>query len=92
MMIYGLTRKQCGVIFKAWKNGEIKATEKMIKWLYDIIQDSSVLANSSEAEYRITMKSCLEHIFDGELEEASSSFENAFCRWNASHQSCMDFR
>lgn len=85
MYSFGLTRKQCGVIFSNWKRGNIEATELMIKWMYDIIQDSRVYITSSEAEYNDTMRMTLDAVFAGEYEEASAMFKNAFSRWNAAH-------
>lgn len=88
MYTYGLTRKQCGVIFSNWKRGNIEATKEMISWMYDTVQDRSVLANSAEAEFFTTMRYCLDHIFAGEYEEATASFNNAYIRYNAKFQAC----
>ena len=91
MLVYGLTRKQCGVVFANWKKGNIEATETMIKWMYDIIQDSCVYVTSAEAEYRKTMKNVVDHIFAGDYESATASFQNAFGRWNIAHK-CDDYK
>lgn len=88
MFEYGLSRKQCGVIFANWKSGKIKASDKMIKWLYNEIQDSRVLANQPDAEFNKSMKNCIEYIFANDYESANASFDNAFGRWNILHGSC----
>ena len=82
MYVYGLTRKQAGVIFSAYKKGNINVSEECIKFLYNTVVDFRCLSNSRYQDVMDRMKSGLEAIFAGNYEEASQSIMSSYEVYN----------
>lgn len=75
---FGLTRKQAGVIFSAYKNGKIDVTEEHISFLYNTVVDFKCYYNSRYQDVMDRMKSGLESIFAGNYEEATESIKGSY--------------
>lgn len=79
-----ISKKQIGVFFANYKNGNLKIDDDMIKWLYSDIADfGGYNDNSSREDIQMRVKSALEQVFDGKYEEAASGLKTAYTLFNA---------
>lgn len=69
-----ITRKQAGVIYRNWKNGDITAERAAINAMYDLV-DFCDPSSAYDAERMSNLVATVDHIFAGELDIANSIFE-----------------
>lgn len=79
---FGLTRKQCGVIFSNIKNGNLDLADDFSKWMYEHVADYKKYADSIHQDVMDRMKLGLEAIFSGSLEEANKELNAAYNVWH----------
>lgn len=86
-LIYGLTRKQCGVIFANIKNGNLDLPECFSKFMYECIADNKwhAVGTSKAQEWMSGMNAGLQAVFAGNFEEANEQLTNALKWWNRNH-------
>ena len=79
MFIYGLSRKQCGVIFANVKSGKLHLVDDFTRWMYDHIADNRIYADNAQmADVFNRMRSGLDAIFAGDLEKAATDLSAAY--------------
>lgn len=72
-----ITKKQAGVIYRAWKTGEITATKETINLVYDYADDVRWMTSDAITENLIDwLKACIGSIFRGDYETATSDLEH----------------
>ncbi|HZK27416.1 MAG TPA: hypothetical protein VFD00_07760 [Thermoclostridium sp.] len=79
--LFGLTRKQCGVIYSASKKGSINLTQEMISFLYNKVCDFRMYATDATSDTRNKMSymtDTLNAIFDNDYKKAQEYFEKAY--------------
>lgn len=82
MYTYGLTKKQCGVIFSNIKKGNLNLTEEFIKWMYNHVADYKHYKDSRTQDVMDRMKKGLELVFAQNYEEANETLINAYTVWH----------
>lgn len=84
MFAYGLSKKQCGVLFGAIKRGQFKVAEGFINWMYNRIADQKCfLDNSVMVDVFASMKVALDAFFAGEIETAETEANRAYTVYTA---------
>lgn len=84
--IYGLTRKQCGVIFANIKNGNLNLPETFAKFMYNEIAEARWYAGNTDANsWMLVMREGLDAIFANDYEKASEELTHAMDYWNSRH-------
>lgn len=75
-----ITRKQAGVIYRNYKEGNITATEQQISELYNKWTENFVMqtTDSHVADVVDRFCACIDAIFAGDLETAQHEFDGAF--------------
>lgn len=83
---YGLTRKQCGVIFANIKNGNLNLPETFSKFMYNEIAEARWYAGNNDANtWMASMRAGLDAIFANDYEEANERLTSAMLVWNSRH-------
>ena len=83
MMIYGLTRKQVGVIFSNYKRGNLpKLNDEIVKFLYDHVADQKHYSDSHLQDVYDRARTGLEAIFEGDFEAAQESIIGSYEAFN----------
>lgn len=78
-MMYGLSKKQAGVIFAAYKKGNLKVSEEYIKYMYSEIVDKKYLRNNTWIEDRFRVhKMAISLIFKGYYKRAAEDLMRVF--------------
>ena len=84
MFVYGLTRKQCGVIFANIKSGRLNLADDFSKWMYNNVADAKAYADNSHLkDVFARMRNGLEAIFAGNIAEAEQELNNAYNVYHA---------
>lgn len=74
-----ITKKQIGVIFKNWKQGNIKLEEEIIKFLYDHCAEVRGYKNDNNFEdMLVRVKDAIDKIFSEDYEGAEEEIEGAY--------------
>lgn len=79
--LFGLTRKQCGVIYSASKRGDINLTPEIISFLYNKVCDFRryYIDTTSETKSEMQcMSEALNAIFNSDYEKAQRLIEAAY--------------
>lgn len=79
---FGLTRKQCGVIFSNIKNGNLVLEKDFVKWMYAHVADFKCYYDTIEQDVIDRMKCGLDAIFNGNLQEAEMELNAAYKVWH----------
>lgn len=67
------TKKQAGVIYRAFKSGELTISESTISEMYDLVNDGFGIDYNGEANREIALfKTIVDHIFNGETDKAQA--------------------
>lgn len=67
------TKKQAGVIYRAHKADELTISAETISRVYDLVNDGDEIDYNGELNREIAMlKSIVDHIFNGEMDEAQA--------------------
>lgn len=70
-----ITTKQAGVIFGAWKRGELVAEKKDIDMMYGrYVGSSSPTTNARELDVAAKLRAVLDAIFAHDMETAAAKF------------------
>ena len=78
-MMYGLTRKQAGVIFAAYKRGDLKVSEEYIQYMYKHIAERKSLRNNANDESMLrSVHLGLSYIFRGYYKKAAETLTKAW--------------
>ena len=78
-----ISRKQIGVIFSNWKRGNLNLAEEQINWLYNTCAEVKGYNNNHDFDAVLQrVKAGIDHIFNGDLEEAQKSIEGAYKFYN----------
>lgn len=79
MKAFGLTRKQCGVIFANIKRGNLDLPADFAKWMYDHIEGGWCWSDNTQlADVYSRMHRGLDNIFADEIEEAQEALTEAY--------------
>lgn len=79
---FGLTRKQCGVIFSNIKNGNLVLEKDFSNWMYSHVADYKCYYDAVEQDVMDRMKSGLDAIFNGNLQDAGKELNEAYKVWH----------
>lgn len=78
-----ISKKQAGVIFGAWKRGEIEAAKAAIDLMYDrFVGDPAQTTDSVTGDLVLKLKSTIDSVFarDGKATEKFQAFVDAYKR------------
>ena len=74
-----ITKKPIGVIFKNWKQGNIKLEEEIIKFLYDHCAEVRGYKNDNNFEdVLVRVKDAIDKIFSEDYEGAEEEIKGAY--------------
>ena len=80
-----ISRKQIGVIFKNWKNGNLNLDEAIIKFLYDHCSEVRGYKNNNNFEdVLVRVKDGIEKTFSNNFKEAEEVIKSAYNVYNVS--------
>ena len=79
MYAFGLSRKQCGVIFANIKSGKLQLPEDFANWMYKRVADAKVFADDSHtADVFSRMREGLDEVFAGDYSAATEKLTEAY--------------
>lgn len=73
-MAHSISKKQAGVIYSAWKRGEIRAEREVISKIYDYAE-YFVSTDSNDEQLTAFLRSAVDAIFAHDTEKAQAEID-----------------